>query len=68
MTPTTNTVEKVEEQEATQMDIATVSPGYKVYIPRHVREALGLHPGEQVAVRQDGDQIRVVPLREQKSR
>lgn len=46
------------------MDIATVSPGYKIYIPRPVREALGIRPGEQVQVACDGDQIRVVPLRE----
>jgi AbrB family looped-hinge helix DNA binding protein len=48
------------------MDVATVSPGYKVYIPRAVRETLGIRPGEQVQVACDGDQIRVVPLREKK--
>jgi AbrB family looped-hinge helix DNA binding protein len=50
------------------MGTTTVSPGYKIYIPRPVREALGIRPGEQVAVEQDGDHIRVVPLREQEEK
>jgi AbrB family looped-hinge helix DNA binding protein len=48
------------------MSTVTISPKFQVVIPRKVREALGLRPGQKVAVLQLGDCIEIVPLRAMK--
>lgn len=45
------------------MEIVTVSPKYQVVIPRAIRDALGLKPGQQVHVMRYGERIEMVPLR-----
>lgn len=45
------------------MPRVTVSPKFQVVIPREVREALSLRPGEQLQVFRYGDRIELVPIR-----
>lgn len=41
----------------------TVSPKYQVVIPKKIREALGLRPGQKVEAIQYGNRIELVPVR-----
>ncbi len=45
------------------MSVVTVSPKYQVVIPREIREALGLVPGQKVQVLQYQNRIEFVPVR-----
>ena len=45
------------------MDTVTVSPKYQVVIPREIREALGIRPGQKVQAIQYGNRIELVPVR-----
>jgi AbrB family looped-hinge helix DNA binding protein len=45
------------------MDSVTLSPKYQVVIPRHVRERLGLRPGEKLQVISFDDRIELIPVR-----
>lgn len=45
------------------MDTVTVSPKFQVVIPRRIREALGIHPGQKVQAIQYGNRIELVPVR-----
>jgi len=45
------------------METVTISPKYQVVIPRAVRDALGLKPGQRVQVIRCGDRIEMLPLR-----
>ncbi len=45
----------------------TVSPKYQVVIPRSVREALGIKPGQKVHVLRHGDCIEYIPVRPMRS-
>jgi AbrB family looped-hinge helix DNA binding protein len=45
------------------MPRVTVSPKFQVVIPREVREALALRPGEQMQVFRYGNRIELVPIR-----
>jgi AbrB family looped-hinge helix DNA binding protein len=45
------------------MEIVKVSPKYQVVIPKGVREAAGLRPGQEVAVLRYGGRIELIPLR-----
>ena len=45
------------------MDAVTVSPKYQVVIPRQVREAMGIRPGQKVRVLQYEGRIELVPER-----
>jgi AbrB family looped-hinge helix DNA binding protein len=45
------------------MTIVTVSPKYQVIIPREIREALGLQPGQKVQVLQYDNRIEFIPVR-----
>lgn len=45
------------------MPVVTVSPKYQVVIPREVREALALKPGEKVQVFRHANRIEIVPVR-----
>jgi AbrB family looped-hinge helix DNA binding protein len=45
------------------MDTVTISPKFQIVIPRAIREALGLEPGQKVQAMQYGDRIELIPLR-----
>jgi AbrB family looped-hinge helix DNA binding protein len=48
------------------MDTVTLSPKYQVVIPRSVREALELEPGEKLRVVRYGERIELIPVRKLK--
>ncbi|HEY5220413.1 MAG TPA: AbrB/MazE/SpoVT family DNA-binding domain-containing protein [Gemmatimonadaceae bacterium] len=45
------------------MSIVKVSPKYQVVIPRQIREAMGIEPGQQVQALQYGDRIEFIPVK-----
>jgi AbrB family looped-hinge helix DNA binding protein len=45
------------------MDIVTLSPKFQVVIPRAIREAMGLEPGEKLRVMRYGERVELVPIR-----
>lgn len=45
------------------MDTVRLSPKYQVVIPKGVREAMGLRPGQEVAVLRYRGRIELIPLR-----
>ncbi len=45
------------------MEAVLVSPKYQVVIPRAVREALRIRPGQKVQVIQYEDRIELIPIR-----
>jgi AbrB family looped-hinge helix DNA binding protein len=45
------------------MEAVSVSPKFQVVIPRAVREALRIRPGQRVQVLQYGDRIELIPIR-----
>jgi AbrB family looped-hinge helix DNA binding protein len=45
------------------MDTVIVSPAFQVRLPKQVREALGLVPGQRLRVVQYGQRVELVPLR-----
>lgn len=45
------------------MHTVKLSPKYQVMIPRPVREAMGLRPGQEVAVMRYRGRIQLVPMR-----
>lgn len=46
------------------MTTVTVSPKYQVVIPKRIRQALEIKPGEKIQVIPFGDRIELIPLRE----
>jgi AbrB family looped-hinge helix DNA binding protein len=44
------------------VDTVTISPKFQVVIPKRVREALNLQPGQKVLALQVGDRVELVPL------
>jgi len=49
------------------MAVVTVSPKFQVVIPREIREALGVEPGQQVQALQYLDRIEYIPLKRAKA-
>ncbi len=45
------------------VDTVTVSPKFQVVIPREVRKALGIEPGQKVQVIHYEDRIELIPVR-----
>jgi AbrB family looped-hinge helix DNA binding protein len=45
------------------MDTVVISPGFQVRIPKRVREALGLAPGQRLRVVQYAGRVELVPHR-----
>ncbi len=45
------------------MSVVTVSPKYQVVIPREIREALGLVPGQKVQALQYEGRVEFIPVR-----
>lgn len=48
------------------MTVVTVSPKFQVVIPRAIREALGLQPGQKVQALQYQNRIEFIPVRPMK--
>ena len=46
-----------------RMSVVTVSPKYQVVIPREIREALGLEPGQKVQAFQYQNRVELIPVR-----
>jgi AbrB family looped-hinge helix DNA binding protein len=49
------------------MSIVTVSPKFQVVIPRHIRDALGLEPGQKVQAFEYEGRVEFVPVRPAKA-
>lgn len=45
------------------MSVVTVSPKFQVVIPREIREALRLEPGQKVQALQYQNRIELIPVR-----
>lgn len=45
------------------MDTVKVSPKYQVVIPKRVREAMDIRPGQEVAVLRYQGRIELIPMR-----
>ena len=45
------------------MTTVTVSPKFQVVIPRAIRDALGLQPGQKIQAIQYQDRIELIPVR-----
>jgi AbrB family looped-hinge helix DNA binding protein len=45
------------------VSVVTVSPKFQVVIPREIREALGLAPGQKVQVLQYQNRVEFIPVR-----
>jgi len=45
------------------MEVITVSPKFQVVIPRAIREALGLEPGQKVQAFQYQNRVELIPVR-----
>jgi AbrB family looped-hinge helix DNA binding protein len=46
------------------MQSVTVSPKYQVVIPKTVREALKLHPGQKMQIVEYAGRIELIPVRD----
>jgi AbrB family looped-hinge helix DNA binding protein len=44
------------------METVTISPKYQVVIPKSIREALSLRPGQKVQAIQYGNRVELVPV------
>ena len=49
------------------MTVVTISPKYQVVIPRHIREALGLAPGQKVQAFAYVGRVEFIPVRPAKA-
>jgi AbrB family looped-hinge helix DNA binding protein len=45
------------------MDTVKVSPKYQVVIPKGIREALGIRPGQEVAVLRYKGRVELIPMK-----
>ena len=45
------------------MDTVVISPGFEIRLPKRIREALGLAPGQRLRVVQYAGRIELVPFR-----
>jgi AbrB family looped-hinge helix DNA binding protein len=45
------------------MNTVKVSPKYQVVIPKGIREALGIRPGQEVAVLRYGGRVELIPMK-----
>ena len=46
------------------MEAVTVSPKFQIVIPKTIRRALDIRPGQKVQLIQYGERIEVLPLRD----
>lgn len=45
------------------MTVVTVSPKYQVVIPRHIRESLGISPGQKVQAIEYEGRVEFIPVK-----
>ncbi len=45
------------------METVSVSPKFQVVIPKSIREALGLQPGQKLHAMRCGDRVELMPVR-----
>jgi len=45
------------------MEAVKISPKYQVVIPKRIRDALGLRPGQRLQIMEIGDRIELIPER-----
>ena len=45
------------------METVSVSPKYQIVIPRAMRKALGIEPGQKLQVFRYGDRLELIPAR-----
>ena len=45
------------------METVSVSPKFQVVIPRSIREALDIHPGQKMQAMRYGDRVEFMPLK-----
>ncbi len=45
------------------METVTLSPKYQIVIPRSIRQALKLKPGEKIQAIRYGDRVELIPAR-----
>jgi AbrB family looped-hinge helix DNA binding protein len=45
------------------METISISPKFQVVIPKSIREALGLVPGQKMQALRYGDRVELIPLR-----
>ena len=50
-----------------EVEPVTISPKFQVVIPKRIREAMALRPGQRLLAVQVGDRIELVPLPDAKS-
>ena len=58
----TSSIQKSYYGREMPMDHVTVSPKFQVVIPKAVREALGIRPGQKLAVLAKGRTVLFVPV------
>ncbi len=49
------------------METVTVSPKFQIVIPRSIRKALKIRPGEKIQIIQYGDRIEFIPKKKLKT-
>lgn len=49
------------------MNIVTISPKFQVVIPLHIRESLGLEPGQKIQAMEYDGRIEFIPLKRPKA-
>ena len=45
------------------METVSVSPKFQVVIPKAIRDAMGLYPGQKMHMMQYGDRVELMPVR-----
>jgi AbrB family looped-hinge helix DNA binding protein len=48
------------------MTAVTISPGFRIVIPKAIRERLGLRPGQRIRAIAYHDRIELIPIRRMK--
>ncbi|MCG6860385.1 MAG: AbrB/MazE/SpoVT family DNA-binding domain-containing protein [Chromatiaceae bacterium] len=43
-------------------EVLTVSPKYQIVIPKRIRDAMDIHPGQKVRAIRYGDRIELIPV------
>jgi len=57
----------IHQDTVCRMETVTISPKFQVVIPRKIREAMGLRPGEKAKMVAFRNRIEIIPMREVRS-